>query len=56
MGFGHMADGDIHINIGIEGRKNNELAQKVADFVDPLVMEFIKKRGGSISGEHGVGQ
>jgi len=27
----------------------------VGDFVDPLVMNFIKERGGSISGEHGIG-
>ena len=56
VGFGHMADGDIHINIGVEGRENEALADKLCDFVDPLVMDYIKKHGGSVSGEHGVGQ
>lgn len=56
VGFGHMADGDIHINIGIAGRENEALAEKLCNFVDPLVMDFIKKHGGSVSGEHGVGQ
>ena len=56
FGFGHMADGDIHINICVEGHENRELYQRVNNFVDPFVMEFIRKKNGSISGEHGVGQ
>ena len=55
-GFGHMADGDIHINICVAGLENYELSQRLNNFVDPFVMEFIRKRQGSISGEHGVGQ
>ena len=55
-GFGHMADGDIHINICIEGRHNEALADRLCRFVDPIVMEYIKERQGSVSGEHGLGQ
>ena len=51
-----MADGDIHINICIAGKENVELAQRLNDFVEVFVMEFIHRRQGSISGEHGVGQ
>ena len=54
-GFGHMADGDIHINICIEGKENRELSQRLSNFVDPLVMDYISTKKGSISGEHGVG-
>ncbi len=55
-GFGHMADGDIHINICVEGHHNSELSQRLNSFVDPFVMQYIKRKQGSISGEHGVGQ
>ena len=55
-GFGHMGDGDIHINICVEGHQNRELSNRLNDFVDPLVMEYIKSKRGSISGEHGIGQ
>lgn len=53
-GFGHMADGDIHINICVEG--DRELSQRLNNLVDPFVMDFIRQRQGSISGEHGIGQ
>lgn len=53
--FGHIGDGNLHINI----LKPDQL--EVADFVakckqvDNLLFEKVKKFGGSISAEHGVG-
>lgn len=53
--FGHIGDGNIHLNI----LKPQDLAAE--DFfekcgtVSDLVFEIVKKHGGSISAEHGVG-
>jgi FAD/FMN-containing dehydrogenase len=45
--FGHVADGNIHVNVtGVDPRD---------DTVDDLVLSEVIAHGGSISAEHGIG-
>jgi glycolate oxidase subunit GlcD len=53
--FGHIGDGNVHLNIlkpdALQPAEFFEKCGKVSDFV----FEIVKKYGGSISAEHGVG-
>lgn len=46
MGYGHVGDGNIHINM---------ILQEGQEIDDKHVFEAVVKRKGSISAEHGVG-
>ena len=52
-GFGHLGDGNLHLNIVTPGRFEKEDA--VMNAIEPYVFEWIRDRRGSISAEHGVG-
>ena len=54
--FGHMGDGNIHYNVSqpISADKENYLAQWQA--MNEVVHGIVRKYGGSISAEHGIGQ
>lgn len=53
--FGHIGDGNLHINIlRPEGMSKEEFVKECRQ-VDVLVFEAVKKYQGSISAEHGVG-
>nr|BFD65955.1 FAD-binding oxidoreductase [Bdellovibrio sp. HAGR004] len=53
--FGHIGDGNLHINIlRPEGMSKEEFVKECRK-VDVLVFEAVKKYKGSISAEHGVG-
>lgn len=53
--FGHIGDGNLHINIlRPQGMSKEEFVQECRK-VDVLVFETVKKYQGSISAEHGVG-
>ena len=53
--FGHIGDGNLHINIlKPEHLSSEEFMQKCHD-VDHKLFSLIEKLGGSISAEHGVG-
>ena len=54
-GFGHIGDGNLHLNISLKGYGQSDLEKKVERIVEPFVMEFVKSVKGSISAEHGVG-
>ena len=56
-GFGHMADGDIHITIIIKGEDHvaAPLREKVINIVDQFLVSYVAKKRGSVSGEHGIG-
>lgn len=53
--FGHIGDGNLHVNI----MKPDDMEK--AEFLsrtkqaDPTMFELVKKHGGSISAEHGIG-
>ncbi|VDK56582.1 unnamed protein product [Gongylonema pulchrum] len=49
--FGHMAEGDLHINVTSD-KYYTELTAKLY----PFLWEWVTEHGGSISAEHGVGQ
>ncbi|CAK7202429.1 D-lactate ferricytochrome c oxidoreductase [Sporothrix eucalyptigena] len=50
VGYGHMGDANLHLNIAV--RRYDEAVEKA---LEPFVYEWISKRQGSISAEHGLG-
>jgi serine/threonine-protein kinase 24/25/MST4 len=50
VGYGHMGDSNLHLNIAV--RQYNKEVEKA---IEPWVYEWIQKRSGSISAEHGLG-
>ncbi len=53
--FGHIGDGNLHINILRPAGMNKEEFVKECRSVDELVFKSVQKQQGSISAEHGVG-
>jgi glycolate oxidase len=51
--FGHVADGNLHVNIMYHEANARECRAAVAAVHD--LMRGVKRLGGAISGEHGVG-
>ncbi|MEZ0391093.1 MAG: FAD-binding oxidoreductase [Pseudobdellovibrionaceae bacterium] len=53
--FGHIGDGNLHINIlRPKGMSKEEFVQECRK-VDQMVFDAVRKQAGSISAEHGVG-
>jgi FAD/FMN-containing dehydrogenase len=50
VGYGHMGDGNLHLNIPVR-RFDKSVEKKL----EPWVYEWVQKRNGSISAEHGLG-
>ncbi|TVY84517.1 putative mitochondrial D-lactate dehydrogenase [Lachnellula suecica] len=50
VGYGHMGDANLHLNIA-----TRSFDKKVEKVLEPFVYEWIAKRNGSISAEHGLG-
>ena len=55
VGYGHIGDGNLHLNISTRGRAQAYLPRLEAD-IEPFVYERVIALGGSVSAEHGVGQ
>ncbi|MBO0718976.1 MAG: FAD-binding oxidoreductase [Rhizobiales bacterium] len=53
--FGHLGDGNIHYNVNQPVGGDKEQFLKRWDEVNTTVFAVVKKYGGSISAEHGVG-
>ncbi len=53
--FGHIGDGNLHINILRPPGMTKENFVRECRQVDLHVFDAVKKQGGSISAEHGVG-
>jgi len=53
--FGHIGDGNLHINILRPEGMTKEVFVQECRKVDKLVFDSVKKQNGSISAEHGVG-
>lgn len=47
--FGHVGDGNVHVNVVAHG------GDEIPEAVDGTVLELVAARGGSISAEHGIG-
>jgi len=52
--YGHAGDGNLHIRIRKEGTPNSFGDEKMMQSLREL-FELVKKLGGTISGEHGIG-
>lgn len=50
--FGHAGDGNIHLNITTQNRNNMIRVEKGVQ----AILERVIRMGGTISGEHGIGQ
>ncbi|ODQ64849.1 hypothetical protein NADFUDRAFT_25106 [Nadsonia fulvescens var. elongata DSM 6958] len=50
VGYGHLGDGNLHLNVAVR-----RYEKKVEKVLEPFVYEWISKRSGSISAEHGLG-
>lgn len=53
--FGHIGDGNLHVNILKPAAMSSEDFVKRCKKVDEILFEMIRKFEGSISAEHGVG-
>jgi glycolate oxidase len=51
--FGHLADGNLHVNIMYH--RANKSETRAAEKAVQLLMETVVSLGGAISGEHGIG-
>ncbi|ODO02013.1 D-lactate dehydrogenase [Cryptococcus wingfieldii CBS 7118] len=49
-GYGHMGDGNLHINIVA-----NKYTDEVEKIIEPYIYEIVSEFDGSISAEHGLG-
>ncbi|CAG8477888.1 12971_t:CDS:10, partial [Dentiscutata heterogama] len=50
MGYGHIGDGNIHLNI-----VSKSYSLEITKLIEPYVYEWTEKHKGSISAEHGLG-
>lgn len=50
VGYGHMGDSNLHLNIPVR-----RYTKEVEAALEPWVYEWIQRRNGSISAEHGLG-
>lgn len=51
VGYGHVGDGNLHLNVSSAQGFNTELEHAL----EPFVYEWTARHGGSISAEHGIG-
>jgi glycolate oxidase len=54
LGYGHLGDGNIHVNILNVGLDKAEW-EKIEPLLSQNVLELAVNMGGSITGEHGIG-
>lgn len=52
IGYGHLGDSNLHLNIWTPESVSNEEAGAA---IEPYVFELVRQRSGSISAEHGLG-
>jgi len=50
VGYGHMGDANLHLNVPVR-----RYDKAVENQLEPFVYEWVAKRNGSISAEHGLG-
>jgi D-lactate dehydrogenase (cytochrome) len=50
IGYGHVGDGNIHLNIA-----TGKATPKLMGLIEPYVYEWVASKQGSVSAEHGVG-
>jgi D-2-hydroxyglutarate dehydrogenase len=59
VGFGHVGDGNVHLNIVLPGARRGEVraddVEKLESLLEPWVYSYVKDVKGSVSAEHGMG-
>lgn len=50
VAYGHLGDGNLHFNA-----TTRKFDAEVLSLIEPFIYEWISKRSGSISAEHGIG-
>ena len=55
MWFGHIGDGNLHLNILKPTDLSTDEFKARCDTVSPKIFDVVQEYGGSISAEHGVG-
>ncbi|CCD22463.1 D-lactate dehydrogenase NDAI_0A03060 [Naumovozyma dairenensis CBS 421] len=50
VGFGHIGDGNLHLNVSVRNYDKN-----IEKVLEPFVYEYVSSKKGSISAEHGLG-
>lgn len=50
LGYGHLGDGNLHLNISAP-----KYDDKLLEQIEPFVYEWTARHRGSISAEHGLG-
>lgn len=53
--FGHIGDGNLHINVLKPAELDNGVFVEQCEHVTSLLVETLARHGGSISAEHGIG-
>ena len=52
--FGHAGDGNIHVNVMVKDKNNQEEVKKGHQAIEEI-FKLVVKLGGTLSGEHGIG-
>ena len=52
VGYGHLGDSNLHLNVWNEGAWDREMFE----LIEPWLFERVKASKGSVSAEHGLGQ
>ena len=55
VGYGHVGDGNLHLNCSLQGYDDEGVQERLNDLIDPFVMAYVRDKKGSVSAEHGVG-
>lgn len=55
VGYGHLGDSNLHLNISTPSR-NQPYHDQLLQEIEPFVFEFTLQHKGSVSAEHGLGQ
>lgn len=53
VGYGHVGDGNLHLNVSAPGAKGYD--PDLLARLEPFVFEWTRAAGGSVSAEHGLG-
>ncbi|MEE2756912.1 MAG: FAD-linked oxidase C-terminal domain-containing protein, partial [Myxococcota bacterium] len=53
--FGHIGDGNLHLNILKPERLAADEFKARCDAVSPMICDVVSQYGGSVSAEHGIG-
>jgi D-2-hydroxyglutarate dehydrogenase len=52
VGYGHLGDGNLHLNVSCPGGYD----ERVASAIEPFIYEYVGSQRGSVSAEHGLGR